>query len=770
MAVTKTVYPVNGGNTGWSRSDVISAMETAFAGLGWHGGTAKPGVPTTTYAPGQTTLPYWAGGNNDSTNWRYASQPITSPNSRAQRYFNVVNSGSSSYDWERKWRNDIYFYPDSSSTNPSWVRLYDHELATGDSIVWQGTSVPELTQGQTYYAISVGEEDWIQLATSSVNASSGVRISFSTTYNFGTQDVQYWTKPLGSNPTITCRQGDTLWVDVNASGHPFHLQDQSGPYNVSRVVNNNNYVSHTYRSFPSNNGIEVGQWSWLIDGWNQGDYYYVCQIHSAMNGIIRVLPSVNASFSSVDMFPYWDYTVSGASVGPGRTDLQLRIRRQGEINGNAGYITSIEIINEAEGWSAGDTFTIPGTSIGGTSPSHDIRFGVNSKTTQQQNDRTGVASIAVTNIGAQSNGGFFQKFTNTSTPGAILKIVSDAGKTYGTTYFGFRIDNDYQMHMGAGSDWKYMGWDSSVSSMIYNGRFGGESGMDYPNSFGTFEGGEMSMDNSNTYFTEWDFTTSSTPTSYPLKIVTYQAQAPQDTNFAVISFVYTINSVDYAALTWSPLKGTNIGNGVWDLDNVWNGCSLHYTLPGGEAIGLRLEAPVERYYSDEGYASSDYKVAREAFYGYLRDSTSDSANYWEDVYVNNLFGFVGDNQLYISGYYRNNAYDKYTVNFQNTTLDNKNDAVVDYEVSAGANYYRPFKGLPLNHNMMPCPYYLPDDFTMIHFAVTPGATAFRVGDTITVSASEIYEIVRVAYTTNQTAFDGVANNTSKGIAFCARTT
>ena len=78
--------------------------------------------------------------------------------------------------------------------------------------------------------------------------------------------------------------------------------------------------------------------------------------------------------------------------------------------------------------------------------------------------------------------------------------------------------------------------------------------------------------------------------------------------------------------------------------------------------------------------------------------------------------------------------------------------------------------MPISVNLAPVPYYLPDDFTAIQFAVTPGATAFRPGDTITVSGSEIYEIVIASYTTNQTTFDGISQNTSKGIAFCARTT
>jgi hypothetical protein len=70
----------------------------------------------------------------------------------------------------------------------------------------------------------------------------------------------------------------------------------------------------------------------------------------------------------------------------------------------------------------------------------------------------------------------------------------------------------------------------------------------------------------------------------------------------------------------------------------------------------------------------------------------------------------------------------------------------------------------------PCPYYLPDDFVAIPFVVSPGLTQFRPGDTITVSPSEVYEIITANYSTNQTTYDNITNNTSKGIAFCARTT
>ena len=82
MAVTKTEYLVNGGNTGWSKSDVISALETAFAGLGWHSGTAKTGVPTACLAPGNSA-PIYA---SISGNWQYASRQRTSEYQSYGRY------------------------------------------------------------------------------------------------------------------------------------------------------------------------------------------------------------------------------------------------------------------------------------------------------------------------------------------------------------------------------------------------------------------------------------------------------------------------------------------------------------------------------------------------------------------------------------------------------------------------------------------------------------------------------------------------------------
>ena len=71
------------------------------------------------------------------------------------------------------------------------------------------------------------------------------------------------------------------------------------------------------------------------------------------------------------------------------------------------------------------------------------------------------------------------------------------------------------------------------------------------------------------------------------------------------------------------------------------------------------------------------------------------------------------------------------------------------------------KGIPLNATLAPVPYYLPDDFAMISFKIqTPGAN-IQQGDTITVSASEVYTVITGSY--NQESY-------TSGVLFCARTT
>ena len=69
--------------------------------------------------------------------------------------------------------------------------------------------------------------------------------------------------------------------------------------------------------------------------------------------------------------------------------------------------------------------------------------------------------------------------------------------------------------------------------------------------------------------------------------------------------------------------------------------------------------------------------------------------------------------------------------------NNLDDATIVYGITSNANYYKPIKGIPINNSWAPIPYFLPDDYVAIPFIVTPGATTFHQGDSITISNSEI---------------------------------
>ena len=144
---------------------------------------------------------------------------------------------------------------------------------------------------------------------------------------------------------------------------------------------------------------------------------------------------------------------------------------------------------------------------------------------------------------------------------------------------------------------------------------------------------------------------------------------------------------------------------------------------------------------------------RAASYGYLRDSNTSNSIRQRTRFSCNI-DTDNDSSNQIVTYYRNSDYD----NWNGQTI------------SASANYYKPIKGLPISNKLLPCPYYLPDDFVMLQVATTPGLVAFRTGDTVTVSGSEIYEIITASYESQQNGLDQVNNNSTIGMLFMARTT
>jgi hypothetical protein len=93
------------------------------------------------------------------------------------------------------------------------------------------------------------------------------------------------------DPTLTLFRGQTYTFNLNATGHPFHIQTQSGAYNAS----------YLYTTGVTNPGDDVGTITFVVPLDAPSTLYYVCQNHSAMAGTINVQDSAPANVN-VNLF------------------------------------------------------------------------------------------------------------------------------------------------------------------------------------------------------------------------------------------------------------------------------------------------------------------------------------------------------------------------------------------------------------------------------------------------------------------------------------
>lgn len=82
-----------------------------------------------------------------------------------------------------------------------------------------------------------------------------------------------------SNDTITLIRGETYTINVNATGHPFWIQQVPAPYDAAEV----------YTMGVANNGTDNGNITWTVDQSAPDTLFYACQFHSSMGGIISII-------------------------------------------------------------------------------------------------------------------------------------------------------------------------------------------------------------------------------------------------------------------------------------------------------------------------------------------------------------------------------------------------------------------------------------------------------------------------------------------------
>ena len=779
MTILKSVVDVNNGNTGWTKSDVLDALETAFANLGWNNGTSASGVPVVVKAPGFTGTQYgydqWSEtGSGAVANFQHCGGSQVSSSPSKQRYFIVNNNGTSAYRMLEEWR--INGAGSVELNGADQIANARHGISTGDALHYAaGISSPDankviggLSADTIYYAIKV-DDDNFKVAANATDAGNGVAIDITPAsqsgYYFQRADDAAW-----DNYTINVKLGDTLNFDSSGSsgaGGTFNILYNSDSYDAAKLLTD---YPGSFADAPTGQGTATTVWDtggyrqtedevlrptrWVGegDGTSLDDtgivkYVYANSTNSTMKGEIVVEPFVFQSASRYS--PYWKYTVPASG---GRSELKLRVYRGNQWY-QSPYIVNITIHSIGSGWTDDAVFTIPGEAIGGVATTNDVTFGVNADETSS-NAYDGTPSIGVTNFGTGSN--FYQKHPQGLY--GIAKVEHDAAKTYGTTYYGFGMDpdSDYLLTITNGSNWDYLNRPgvhrNTTNDTVDFGSYAGEAGLDYQSSYNYLR---RSQDN-DSYWTTIPYATSSTPTAYPLSIRVYRAQSPQDTDFAVIQFTQTINGVIQPYGTFTIAKGSQHGANVYDLDYVFQDAVITISSNSSSNRGIDFTySGCGKYYYGEAQEPADSNTkARAASYGYLRNSSSNTSNpRMITVFEPNIDSY-------------NNAANEVAIHYRNSTYDAYNGK----SVSSSADYYKPIKGIPISNRLLPIPYYLPDDFVMLQVATTPGLTAFRTGDTVTISGAEVYEIIFASYQSQQNGLDDVDNNSTIGMLFMARTT
>ena len=774
MAILKSIVNVNNGNTGWTASNVIDALETVFSNLGFHGGSAVTGVPCGLINPNNAV-------STDDNDWRQAGGPAASSNYKIY-YYDVVAQGTTAYRWLKKYTIGTwsYVYSENDSSRPNQIRMDNHEFVQNQSLHWapgetdENKNISGLTLDTVYYVIVV-DSNYIKLATNATNSANGTNITLthggysSSQYAAKSSSISYFRQESLStydNLTLTINTGDVLNINLISTGAGnFHFCYDTDSYDANNYVVEGLLGQNTsYADDPTGTGSDSGNVIWDTKGYIQTytavtqptfhptetyqepgrRYIYANDTNSSMKGTIIINPKVSDR-GYIEPDPFWDYEVPQSG---GRSALKIRVwRHQDSGTTLKGKIRGMKILNQGSGWTAGEAFTIPGNQIGGATPANDVTFGT--RATGDVDLGNGTPEIAVTNLGSGSS--FFQKADNGQW--AVLKNINDASKTYGTSYYAFGVDtsvnNKLNINSGSGWNWFNVRGTRETTGNSNGGFFTGYNGLDKQSGYNHAITSDVSYYN----FDHISYCTSATPTAYPLQIRVYRAQSPQDNNFAIIQFCQIIDTEVQTFGTFTIYRGPAFGSNIWDLDHVYNGSMMTYETSTREII-LRHKVVgwYYQYYGAYGEPNeeppSQYSTAREAFWGYLRDPND--IRHIDSSYKCNIETTTDNNDLIL--YYRNSTYDQYGGN----------------GVASGANYYRPIKGLPLNERLVPCPYYLPDDFVMLQVSTSPGLTQFRTGDTVTIGGNENYEIITASYQTQQNGLDGIDSNSTMGMLFLGR--
>jgi len=373
-----------------------------------------------------------------------------------------------------------------------------------------------------------------------------------------------------------------------------------------------------------------------------------------------------------------------------------------------------------------------------------------------------------TPVGVGSTNTFWDKQLSGTYPWGVQKHQIQAGKRYGSTYRGFveytsgYLDivtfNGYSSYSGG----EYYGNTDTLNQYSYDRhggtadkrRMAGAPNLDFPGYYSSIVNSTISFEAeqiTNTYARLAQIN-HGTNTGYILDLNLFKSGL--DPRFVVFSYKSpNLSSTHLTSNTFGTWFFHNFTTNIWDLNHVFLG-GLTQIIP--ETGNTQYPSITFRTYLTTKDASGYSSIKRSAEFPYSEYrgySQSAEENYVDWTVESNAYPQNGT-PTYARMYYRSNDNSLGFTGYQDI------DITPQGRVSSEANFNAAIKGLPLNGQLLPVPYYMPDDFVLIQFHYTSASANIQQGDTITISGAEVYTVITGSY--NQTT-------NTRGILFCART-
>jgi len=411
---------------------------------------------------------------------------------------------------------------------------------------------------------------------------------------------------------------------------------------------------------------------------------------------------------------------------------------------SSGNISGVRVNRPGVGYTDGEVVQISGDSIGGIS---------NGATTLELN----VLVAGNENpIGYGSTTSYYDADKSGSFPWGIVRHTIEPNKKYGDTYRGIQVTSGavasaFNIRLMSGNG--FHPWDTTDLTdrgNYYSNRFAGEQYLDIPQSSINSTTSQLvnsSATDSHIQSSSTQITiSSSNGSNFGLDLNVYRSSL--DPKFAVFSYKQsTLSSTHLTGTTFETFFFHNFTTNLWDLDELFLGGVTRINPTTGNTTDPKIDFIT--YNGGNSIflsATGVHRVSiRCAEMGYSR--------------ALDTFGRNSDGSPSLFTNYSSNAYPQGKTNTHNR-IYYRNNSQDQVKVGTNSDFNAVIKGIPLSGVMVPCPYYLPDDFVLIDFDYGVSGENIQQGDTITISPSEVYTVITGSY--NQTT-------RTRGILFCART-